>query len=282
MVGLQNGGLPLMIHWCAYCQKFLGEEFPFENKSFSHGMCKECAVRGFTWSKEIEEKIFKLAELNKKFWAAGISGDSQKMIELFKLGISMGLRSIDILYGITGPHLYQIGDLWEKNQLTVEEEQRFTASCEKIIELVRKEMVPNVENAQVLLTTAPGNEHVLGLSFFSIGLASIGVPSYVLKNDKTMPEFIRFVAEKKFKIIGFSAATDAQAETLRKFLIEFQKQSHFLGRIIIGGSAITKDFDTKSLSANVVSQISTVFDENTKNFWHWDPVQDSFNQTKAN
>ncbi len=262
-----------MIHWCAYCQKFLGEEFPFENKSFSHGMCKECAVRGFSWSKETEEKIFKLAELNKEFWAAGISGDSQKVIELFYLGISMGLRSIDILFGITGPHLHQVGDLWEKNQLTVEEEHRFTASCEKIIELVRKEMVPNSEDAQVLLTTVPGNEHVLGLSFFSIGLASIGVPSFVLKNDKTMPEFIRFVKEKKYKIIGFSAATDAQADLLKKFLIEFQKQSHFVGRIIIGGSAITKDFDKTDLSSHVSTQIRTVFDENAKNLWNWEPGQ---------
>lgn len=34
-----------MIRWCSYCQKFLGERAPFDDPSFTHGICERCDLR---------------------------------------------------------------------------------------------------------------------------------------------------------------------------------------------------------------------------------------------
>jgi len=46
------------------------------------------------------------------------------------------MRAIDLLIGIIAPLLYQIGEDWKHGAVTVAQEHRFTAFCEKVLELI--------------------------------------------------------------------------------------------------------------------------------------------------
>lgn len=94
-----------LIRWCAYCQQFLGEIPPYSNLEATHGMCKKCVARGLDLGKEELEKLQEIAEMQRKFWDAGVLGDVQEVEILISHGLQMGLRPIDMLLGfVRGLH----------------------------------------------------------------------------------------------------------------------------------------------------------------------------------
>lgn len=47
-----------MIRQCAWCLAMMGESWPYENKTLTHGMCEECLIK-------MKEKIEKMEDKRK-------------------------------------------------------------------------------------------------------------------------------------------------------------------------------------------------------------------------
>lgn len=262
-----------MINWCAYCQKFLGEGPPLEDRSFSHGMCSACETVGLSLSEEQSNRLKYLVGLNHRFWAAGQVENHEEMIRLAEEGMSQGIRPIDILFGFAGPLLYKVGELWAKNKITELDEQRFTRSCETLIQLVSDRILQNrnptlVNSADtVLLTNVEGNIHTLGLHFSRIGLASLGISAKIVLPSLTPEALVDLAIHENFQVIGLSVAQASQSIDLEKTLLGFKNKTAFKGRINVGGAAVSQNLITSSANPNVHFLPSPSFDESEREFW---------------
>jgi methanogenic corrinoid protein MtbC1 len=243
-----------VIIWCAYCQQFLGEAAPFENKDFSHGICPSCAKRGLDLTEEQESKMNSLVKLNHRFWEAGRIGNLEEMGRLAKEGIAAGIRPIDMLFGFAGPSLVRVGELWSKNTLTVADEHRFTQTCDAFIDLIGQHIATQLgvaaESQRVLLVNIEGNQHVLGLRFVSLGLAGIGIRFKILLHA-TLTEAIKTAVTENYQVVGFTIGLPDQVASLKKALNAFLAAPDFLGQILVGGAAVNSGLSTPVQSDRV-------------------------------
>jgi methanogenic corrinoid protein MtbC1 len=253
-----------MIKWCAYCQKYQGEQPPFSDNTVSHGMCQDCGVRGLEWSPEEEDRIGRLADLNRRIWAAGRSGDQEELTAVVQEALRSRVRPIDLLFGIAGPALVRVGELWASNELTVADEHQFTRVCEKLVRLIaghigRREAVPS--SGSVLLANVQGNEHFLGIEFVKLGLESIGLRAELSLLDIPAERLVDLAAEGRHPAVGISISMHSQVESLVRTLRAFQDRSSFTGRIFVGGAIVNNGFELSGAFPSVRFLSRPVFSE---------------------
>lgn len=254
-----------MIHWCAFCQTFQGETPPFERKDVSHGLCVSCAKTGIDWSDEQEARVRGLADLNRRFWAAGLVGDPDAMIALAEEAVREGIRPIDLLFGLAGPLLVKVGDLWESGELTVAEEHRFTFACEAVIRLVSRHVkTPVASGGSVLLSTIEGNEHTLGLRFAQLGLASIGIASTWVTQELPPRGIVELALSGGHSVVGLSISMADQVSSLQRTLEAFGSETSFKGRILVGGAGVTEELASRFPAENTRFLVRPRFREDEK------------------
>jgi methanogenic corrinoid protein MtbC1 len=260
-----------MIHWCAYCQQYQGETPPFESLEVSHGMCEKCAPKGLDWTPEQENRIKYLADLNRRFWKAGSTSRTDELEELANEGIREGIRPIDLLFGLAGPSLVNVGRLWECNSLTVAEEHRFTRSCETFIELISAHIRGNGPHAHttgsILLTGVYGNQHDLGVRFAMLGLASMGLKAETLLPAVPAKELIKRVLAGGHKIVGISVALAIQLRILRSTLEAVAAEPAFRGKILVCGRAVNEGAFSSAELPNATLLTGLTFNEVDRPFF---------------
>ncbi len=233
-----------MIEWCAYCQRYQGEKAPFHDRKISHDICEKCAEQGLVWSEEQTLKIQRLTDLNRQFWKAGLAGDLNGINALMIEGFQNGVRPIDMLFGLVGPSLVRVGELWESKNLTVNDEHRFTATCEAFINQIASHIqhdgaVTRVPDRKVLLANVPGNEHFLGIRFASLGLASIGLSAELAPQVWTAEALVDYALAGDYLGIGISVSMASQQASLTKTLALLVR-GNFAGKIWVGGAAVNE------------------------------------------
>lgn len=228
-----------MIKWCAYCQTFQGETAPYEDFEVTHGMCEICAQKGLMWTADEEIRLRFLQDLFARFWEAGDKEDQGRIHNLVKEALREGIRPIDILFGLTGPILIRVGILWETNQLTFHEEQKYTRSCEWIIDLISKNHFNPVKAApKAVLANVIGNKHTLGIRFVSMGLASLGIESQILYPVSDYQELLKASQTQSCSMIGLSISLAEQKPELLNAIEFLKDKAQFQGQIVVGGSAL--------------------------------------------
>ncbi len=99
-----------------------------------------------------------------QFEAALLAGDQKSAHSILNRCFEQGKTLIDIELHIVQPALYQIGDKWQNNQVSVAQEHMATAIAQSIITLMlhKSEPLPAIDK-KVLLACVEGNNHALGL-----------------------------------------------------------------------------------------------------------------------
>jgi methanogenic corrinoid protein MtbC1 len=177
-----------MLKWCSYCQSFLGEIPPYHDFHPTHGICTGCViahpdlfdplvVRNSAAARHIFEVLFR----------AGQNNDLESAEQIVEHALATNFKPADILMGMISPMLYEIGEGWEKGKVTVEDEHRFTAFCEEVLDLISTQWLPDkneeVGREQIVLVNAPGNLHNLGIRFLHLWLESRGYPARIIEGD---------------------------------------------------------------------------------------------------
>lgn len=258
-----------MIVWCAYCQTFQGEVPPYSQSTVSHGMCEPCSRSNMEWSDEEAARIQSLAALHRRFWQAGRNGDAEALEALAERGIRAGVRPLDMLFGFAAPALTKVGELWANNELTIEDEHRFTRSCESLATLVERQASVDAAHAElesdvegsVLLARVEGNTHTLGIRFARLGLMSLGIRSHVLVEDATAERLLEQVLIGKHPVVGLSVALPCQAKALQRAIDTLLGDARFKGRIVVAGGVINEGLTLPVDSSRVHFLVRTKFDE---------------------
>lgn len=235
-------------------------------------MCIDCEKVGLSLSDVQLDRMKYLVDLNSRLWKAGSLEDHDAVTALADEGIREGIRPIDILFGIAGPMLVTVGEMWEKNVIDPAGEAKFTRAVETLIDVIARRIDverhdTNFVNGRVLLTNVFGNVHAIGIQFVHIGLASLGVPATVLAPALEPTALVAKVIAENFQIVGLSIALPEQHEFLDKTLAAFQAATGTAIKIVVGGAAVSQKMIEANEYANVHFITSASFSENERHFW---------------
>ena len=203
-----------MIRWCAYCQKYLGEAEPFDCFQLSHGICKPCQAADRLNNLD-EVRVRRVASYFQQV-AECLTRDQLSM-ELLDEGLEQGLHPWDLLIGVLQPALRNMGEKWAHAQATHYDEAKLTASCSRIITLLRSrqagaEALRQAKRPEVLLVNAEGNRHFLGLRLVEFFLLTQGIATTALEADLSTAEVLEAILAYRPGKVGLSCALPEQIQ----------------------------------------------------------------------
>ncbi|MGZ5279560.1 MAG: hypothetical protein ACXWC9_06440 [Pseudobdellovibrionaceae bacterium] len=222
-----------MVRWCAYCQKFLGETLPFDDMSFTHGMCRPCLKDGLDFNVEKEKKVAKLVSFQKELWRLGCTGDVNGANQLLEQCFAEGVRPVDFLLGFMAPLLGHPETRSENFPF-----QALSSFCADVVEIARKKMSELTKNEHfpdVLLVTSPGNQHTFPIQIMELWLQSEGISTCAFFPKYGYDEIVEKCKSIHPQVLGFSISMREQVPETRSTIQRLQSEMKLPPLFLAGG-----------------------------------------------
>ena len=174
---------------------------------------------------------------HKEFLNALISGNRLKCSELSKNYLDNDV-SIKVLYEtIIKKALYEVGELWEYNKISVATEHLASAIVEGILnELYSKIISSNKINKTVIVSCVENEFHQIGIKMINDLFEMNGWNSYFLGANTPTSELISFSEIIKPDIFAISLSIYFHLPILEKMILNIRKEFPELP-ILVGGQA---------------------------------------------
>ena len=176
------------------------------------------------------------------FREALVAGDHRRARKIFSESIAAGHGFCETEMHLMQAALYQIGVLWQKNQVTVAQEHLATAICHSIMagEFAHTE-VAEEGNFKAVMACLEGNHHTVGLRMVSDALELSGWEVMFLGANTPIRALMDMVRESQPHLVGISVSLPYHLRTAREAIdtirATFGKDSP---AILIGGLSINQ------------------------------------------
>jgi methanogenic corrinoid protein MtbC1 len=224
-----------MFRWCAYCQRLIGESEPLSTYSITHGVCDACQESFLTDGPEREALVARdlLAALGR----LGEAGDLEGCEPFVRSALEAGLRGSEILIGLLHPALGEIGRRWERGEVSVAEEHRFTAFASRVLELVPFPSLPSATRPPVLLAVVEGNEHDLGVRMLQRVAIEQGHPCVAVHPGLPNDDVVDLAAEARPAMLGLSLSIPTMIPRAIRLYRRLEEAEACEALLALGGSA---------------------------------------------
>jgi MerR family transcriptional regulator, light-induced transcriptional regulator len=174
---------------------------------------------------------------HKEFLQLLISGNRSKCSELVNSYLSSGV-SIKILYeSIIKKALYEVGELWEYNKISVATEHLASAIVEGILnEFYPKIISSNKINRTVIVACVENEHHQIGIKMISDVFEMNGWNAYFLGANTPTNELISFSKTIKPDLFAISLSIYFHIPMLENMIVVLRKEFPKLP-ILVGGQA---------------------------------------------
>jgi len=256
-----------VLKWCSYCQQFKGESPEYDDFSITHGLCKSCAsshVDLFS-ARTVDQANF-LRRIFNKLFEAGRRNDFDSAARIVEEAIAANCRPVDILIGMIAPMLFQIGEDWKRGTITVEDEHRFTAFCERVVDLVEGRITAASTAAMVkarrpmlFLMNAPGNRHTLAIRILSLWLMSQGMNTRIIDGQAGPDALLKELSETRPGFLLVSMALLEQHSQVAAVAEQVQRLPETVRpKMLVGGYPVKLGLVPPIPGADLVADISAL------------------------
>lgn len=136
--------------------------------------------------------------------------------------------------------LYEVGRLWETNQITVATEHMATAITEGILnELFEQIITKNKVNKKVVVACVQNEQHQVGIKMVADVFEMKGWESFFLGAGIPTTELVKFIRDNQPAILAISLSVYFNFANLLKMLELLRSEFPDL-QIIIGGQAFSR------------------------------------------
>ena len=177
------------------------------------------------------------SEFYNRYFNAILDGDRAGCTKMVQELLDQGIE-IKLLYRqLFEKTLYQVGELWERNQISVAKEHLVTAITENLLNLVyphlfRKKTV----SKKAVICSAANEYHQVGGKMVADIMELNGWDTYFLGANIPVDQVVSFIDEKKPDLVGLSLSIYFNFPSLKKEIEAIQ--AHFPDLdIIVGGQA---------------------------------------------
>jgi methylmalonyl-CoA mutase cobalamin-binding domain/chain len=177
-----------------------------------------------------------------QFESALLAGHQRGALAVLNRCLDDGRSLVEVELQIIKPSLYNIGERWQANQVSVASEHLATAIAQSVmtVGLLRSAPPPTI-GRRVLLACVAGNEHALGLRMVADAFQLSGWDVQYLGANVPSAAITQHAMKWKADIVGLSVSFPQQLPIVREITAQLgQRLSGDRAAVIIGGIAINR------------------------------------------
>jgi methanogenic corrinoid protein MtbC1 len=176
------------------------------------------------------------------FEAALLAGDQREALAILTACIDSGRNLVQAELHVIQPALYQIGEKWQTNQVSVAQEHLATAIVQSVMTVALLRSAPPAPvNKRVLLACVEGNNHTVGLRMVADAFQLAGWDVQYLGANVPTTALVKQAAAWKPDLVGLSVSFAQQMPAVKAAVAQLTQQ---LGEarpaVMIGGIAINR------------------------------------------
>lgn len=176
-------------------------------------------------------------EIYSDFLSALLEGDRRSCISITEKIISENTPVKEIYLNLFQRALYQVGELWERNRISVSVEHMATAIVEGLFTLVYPMIFSAEHTGKKAVISCLANEfHQIGAKMVADIFELNGWDGYFLGANVPVEELIKFIDDKKPDLLGLSLSIYFNMNILEETLDVVKHNFPDLD-IIVGGQA---------------------------------------------
>ncbi len=180
---------------------------------------------------EITEHVFQ------RYTEALITGDRSRCAAVFDDLLAAGVAFKNIYQALIQRSLYEVGERWERNEISVASEHLATAVTEGLMNRIYARIMPPPANGRKVVITSVENElHQVGGKMVADIFEMHGWDSYYLGANVPTNELARFIADIRPDLLGLSLSVYMHLAVLNTMLDTLTRRFPKLP-ILIGGQA---------------------------------------------
>jgi methanogenic corrinoid protein MtbC1 len=236
-----------MIIWCCYCQTYIGEKPPLVDYSLSHSICQNCKSSGVFKDRDAFKNIELIRDFFNDLLEKAESFEELDTESILYKGKTLGIKPLDIFYGIVQPAMWEIGRLTQENKLTVAKEHMFTSFAQRLLIQLSKDIKNHslsLESCPILIIPAPDNVHTIGVQALGLDIVSKGYACRTIYPGIPDEELKSLILELRPEVVCLSVAVKSHFDSA----INLSKALHLQGssaKIIVGGPFIHEHEELK-------------------------------------
>lgn len=177
-----------------------------------------------------------------RFEMALLVGNQRDALSIVSQCLDEGRSLIEVELHVIQPALYNIGDKWQNNQITVAQEHMATAIVQSVmtVALLRSPPISPIDK-RVLLACVEGNNHAVGLRMVADAFLLSGWDVQYLGANVPTRALVQQVADWKPDLVGLSVSFPQQFRVVKAVIAELVEcLGHARPAIIVGGLAINR------------------------------------------
>ena len=154
-----------------------------------------------------------------RFTEALLAGDRRAAQGIINARLADGMDLIAVDVAVIQPALYEVGQLWQYNRISVAQEHLATAICQTVQAgaLLRAD-VATPGDRRALFACVAGNFHSLGVRMVADAFELAGWNSTYLGADVPTVALIEQIVADRPEIVGLSAALPHHIDTIREVI----------------------------------------------------------------
>jgi methanogenic corrinoid protein MtbC1 len=165
------------------------------------------------------------------------NGERSTASQLILSAVDHGVSIKDIYLNVFQPSQYEIGRLWQINQMSVAEEHFCTAATQSIMTQLYSKIFNTEKNGRRMVATCVGDElHEIGLRMVADFFELEGWDTYYIGSNVPASSIIRALAERKPDILAVSATMTFHIKLVADLIEQVRAadtNSHI--KIMVGG-----------------------------------------------
>jgi MerR family transcriptional regulator, light-induced transcriptional regulator len=178
------------------------------------------------------------AESTQLFRTALLLGRRSAAVNIALEAIANGARPADVYLEFCSKALWQIGELWEGNQISVADEHRATAIVQYVIAQIYPRIpLQSLERGRVVVTGVEGEMHQLGANILADLLESEGWNVCFLGTNLPHSTILQKITAHRATAVFISATMPFNLTSVRRLVADIRNQFGPNILIVVGGQA---------------------------------------------
>lgn len=225
-----------MFRWCSYCQGLIGEVAPFSDYRVTHGICASCNQK---LESHTEVDLLRARSVFNTLEEAGRGGSLEACDRAIDGALDFGLKPSDIIIGILHPALYRIGDLWERGEITVADENRFTTFALGLIDRIEFPDAPP-DRPMIVLANHPESCHDVGLRILQFLTWENGIPCERIEAGGSEARLLDIAVRRSPALFGLSVGLVELIPAAVELAEAVARRLPDTSRVVLGGQAFRR------------------------------------------
>ncbi|MGB9666501.1 MAG: cobalamin B12-binding domain-containing protein [Candidatus Cryosericum sp.] len=179
--------------------------------------------------------------VERQFLAALVTGDSSRALDIARNAVHSGDDIARFYLDVVQPAMYDIGQMWERNQVSVAMEHFATSIVARIMSaLYMRVPAPVHEKGSALVTSAPNEFHELGARMVADLLELDGWNVTFLGANTPVGDLIALAKILNPQIVAISVAMPFNIDVVQRTVASIRATPELSGvRIMVGGIAFS-------------------------------------------